>query len=199
MAIDIGVFLFKEILQMMEYPASPFTGVIINDLVMFFLIPTIFIILVIYMAVGRVVAGHPGLRLLVGLGSYLFIIFGGYFGVFARFAGPYFLFLIFGLGLIYFILEHFSRRGGYSSGGGFSGGSGGGGYEASSPFKQMTTHELQIMIRNAENAMKDSSTKDKGAVMQQLIMMESEARSRGLQIAREVEKVTDRFKVPSKR
>lgn len=139
---------------MMEYPGSPFTGIILNDLVMFFLIPTIFIILVIYMAVGRVVAGHPGLRLLVGLGAYLFIIFGGYFGVFARIAGPYFIFLIFVLGLLYFLLEHFSRRGGYSSGGGYSGG-GGGFQEQSRSGSKFSYAHLENMSWQELNVHKD--------------------------------------------
>ncbi|MBI5332015.1 MAG: hypothetical protein HZB65_00415 [Candidatus Aenigmarchaeota archaeon] len=110
MALDIGMVLFRDVLKMAEYPNYPFSGIILNDLVMFFLIPTIFIILILYMAVGRVVGAHPGLRLLVGLGAYLFIIFGGYYGTFARIAGPYFIFLIFILGLLYFILDHFHKK-----------------------------------------------------------------------------------------
>ncbi len=121
MATDIGSFLFKGILGMAEYPSSPFTGIILNDLVMFFLIPTVFIILIVYMLLARLVPiDNKGMRIMVGLSVYLFIVFGGYYPIFARLAGPYFIFLIFVLGLFYFILHHFKGSGGEYRAGGFS-------------------------------------------------------------------------------
>ncbi|HLD49143.1 MAG TPA: hypothetical protein VJB11_02165 [archaeon] len=107
---DIGYTLFVEILGMTQYPGQPFTGEITRDLIMFLLVPSIFIILVLYMTVGRVVAtAHIRIRILVGVGAYLFIIAGGYYPAFAYLAGPYFLFLIFILGILFFFVEHFTK------------------------------------------------------------------------------------------
>src|SRR3989338_11291886 len=106
--LDIGFTLFVEILGMTEYPGQPFTGNIVRDLIMFLLIPTIFIILVVYMMIGRLLPPRQHkLRLLVAVGAYLFIIAGGYYRTFALLAGPYFLFLIFVMGLLFFFFEHF--------------------------------------------------------------------------------------------
>ncbi|MBI2578696.1 MAG: hypothetical protein HYW26_03225 [Candidatus Aenigmarchaeota archaeon] len=110
---DIGGMLFRDILQFTEYPGSPFTGNIINDLIMFLIVPSIFIIVVIYITVGRLFPPEgifARLRLLLGIGMYLFIIAGGYYRNFALIAGPYFLFLIFIMGLLYFFIEHFTGR-----------------------------------------------------------------------------------------
>jgi len=111
---DIGYWIFVEFLRMSQYPGSPFTGEIIRDLVMFFFIPTVFIILIIYMLLGRMmpVKAYPKMRLLVGVAIYLFVIFGGYYSVFAYLAGPYFIFLIFIMGILYYFMEHFRRRSG---------------------------------------------------------------------------------------
>ncbi|MBI2172898.1 MAG: hypothetical protein HYT73_01660 [Candidatus Aenigmarchaeota archaeon] len=110
---DIGQVLFVDILKMSQYPGSPFTGNIFNDLVMFFFIPTVFIILVVYMMVARVLpADYKGLRFLLGIAAYLFIIVGGYYSLFAYLAGPYFLFLILFMGLLFYFTRHFQRTGG---------------------------------------------------------------------------------------
>ena len=116
---EIGQILFSEILKMQEYPGSPFTGNIFNDLVMFFFIPTVFIILVVYMMVARVLpVGYKGFRFLLGIAAYMFIIVGGYYSVFAYLAGPYFMFLIFVMGLLFYFTRHFQRTGGPGGGGG---------------------------------------------------------------------------------
>jgi hypothetical protein len=108
---DIGYMLFVEFLRMSQYPGAPFTGEIMRDIVMFFFIPTVFIIVVVYMLLGRVLAtAHTKLRLLFGIAIYAFIIFGGYYSVFAYLAGPYFIFLIFIMGILYYFIEHFRRR-----------------------------------------------------------------------------------------
>ncbi len=109
---DIGRTLFTELLGMRNYPGSPFSGSIINDLIMFLIIPTIFIIFVVYILLGRLAVQARGIRILLGIGIYLFIVAGGYYSVFATLSGPYFIFLIFILGLLYFIPSHFRVRGG---------------------------------------------------------------------------------------
>ena len=64
------------------------------------------------MMLGRLLhTAYTRLRLLVGITTYLFIIAGGYYQVFALIAGQYFVFLIFILGLLFFFLEHFKRGG----------------------------------------------------------------------------------------
>src|SRR3989344_4220407 len=109
---DIGQVLFVDILKMSQYPGSPFTGNIFNDLVMFFFIPTVFIILVVYMMVARVLpVQYTGLRFLLGIAAYLFIIVGGYYSLFAYLAGPYFMFLILFMGLLFYFTRHFQRTG----------------------------------------------------------------------------------------
>ena len=108
---DIGSILFRDILGFFEYPGSPFTSNIVTDLIMFFLVPTTFIILVIYMMVGRILPHEMHkLRILLGVTAYLFIVAGGYYRNFALIAGPYFIFLIFIMGLLYFFIEHFTGR-----------------------------------------------------------------------------------------
>lgn len=104
---DLGSILFVEILKIYQYPGSPFTGNIMNDLVMFFFIPMVFLIFFLYMLLGRIVAGVQWLRFLMGLALFLFMIVNGWFAFFALAAGPYFVFLIVVLGALYFIPAHF--------------------------------------------------------------------------------------------
>ncbi len=116
---EIGQILFIEILKMQEYPGAPFTGNIFNDLVMYFFIPTVFIILVVYMMVSRVLpTAYKGMRFLLGIAAYMFIIVGGYYSVFAYLAGPYFIFLIFIMGILFYFTRHFHPSGGQGGGGG---------------------------------------------------------------------------------
>ncbi len=109
---DIGRTLFVELLGARNYPGSPFSGNPVNDIILFFLVPTILIIMIIYMMVGRIFpSGYKSLRLLLGVGAYLFIIASGYFGFFMQLAGPTFIFFIFILGVLFFFLEFFTGRG----------------------------------------------------------------------------------------
>src|SRR3989344_7987099 len=121
---DVGEILFRDVLQLRDYPGGPFSGrTVTENLIMFFLVPTVFIILVVYMAVGRILPAPYGkLKLLLGVTTYLFIIAGGYYGAFALLAGPYFIFLIFIMGLLYFLLGHFGGGGGPGGGAGGPGG-----------------------------------------------------------------------------
>ncbi|MCX6815241.1 MAG: hypothetical protein NT120_00115 [Candidatus Aenigmarchaeota archaeon] len=117
MVEDIGYLIFTQLLGMTQYPGSPFTGNLFKDLVMFFIVPTIFIIIIVFSMTGRIVVNQR-LRLMLGVGAYLFIIAGGYYPAFALLAGPYFVFLIFIMGLVYFIVGHVTggtgaRPGGY--------------------------------------------------------------------------------------
>ena len=109
MVEDIGYIIFVQLLQMAQYPGSPFTGNLFRDLIMFLIVPTIFIILVIYSMTGRIVADRK-LRMMLGVGVYLFIIASGYYSAFALLSGPYFIFLIFIMGILYYFVEHFTGR-----------------------------------------------------------------------------------------
>lgn len=128
---DIGYTIFAQFLGMAEYPGSPFTGNLFRDLIMFLIVPTIFIILVIYTMTGRIIADSK-IRLMLGLGAFLFIVAGGYYRTFALLSGPYFIFLIFIMGLLYFLLGHF--RGPHGGGGGGAGG--GGRYQSHSSYPE---------------------------------------------------------------
>lgn len=122
---DIGELLFRSILKISQYPGSPFTGNPINDLVMFFLIPTIFLFLFLWIILERF-HFSPKLKLLFGLAMYLFVIFSGYFAFFALLVGPYLFIMIFIIGALFFIGWHFRRPAGggpYREGG--HGGKGG--------------------------------------------------------------------------
>ncbi|MBI2971381.1 MAG: hypothetical protein HYY37_03130 [Candidatus Aenigmarchaeota archaeon] len=105
-AQDVGEILFRNLLRMPQYPGPPFSGDIMQDIVMFFFIPTVFIILVVYTVAGRIV-DNTKLDLLLSIALYLFIIFGGYYSVFALLAGPYFFFLVIIMGLLLFLKSHF--------------------------------------------------------------------------------------------
>ncbi|MBI3190278.1 hypothetical protein HYZ41_01090 [archaeon] len=107
MVEEIGALIFSQLLGMAQYPGSPFTGNLFRDIIMFLIVPTIFIILVVYSMTGRIVT-DPKLRMMLGVGAYLFIVAGGYYSMFALLAGPYFLFLIIFMGIIYFAFGHFT-------------------------------------------------------------------------------------------
>jgi hypothetical protein len=110
--MDIGTFLFRDVLRMYDYPGAPFSGMIVNDIILYFFIPMVFVIFFIYMLLGRIVVGVIWLRLLMGLAIFLFMIVNGWFAMFAYMAGPYFVFLIIVLGALYFIPSHFRIGGG---------------------------------------------------------------------------------------
>jgi len=125
---DIGFILFVQIFGMTEYPGSPFSGNIVTDIVQFFFVPSVFIILFIYMTLGRLFAPeNRKMRLLVGLAIYLFIVVTpGLYRNFALLAGPYFLIFLIIIPAIYFIFSHFGVRrvaGAAPAGGGAGGGS----------------------------------------------------------------------------
>src|SRR3989344_9227637 len=116
MVADIGSLLFVDILGMTMYPGAPFTANIVRDVIQFLFIPSVFIILVLYILLGRLAAMGSKIRILIGVAAYLFIISAGYYKTFALLAGPYFIFLIFILGLLYFIPAHFGGGGAAHSG-----------------------------------------------------------------------------------
>jgi hypothetical protein len=112
---DIGYTIFAELLGMSQYPGSPFTGNITKDLILFLFVPSVFIILFIYRILGSLFSNLQGrMRLLVGTALYLFIVASGYYAAFALIAGPYFIVLIFILGVIYFVFGHFGVRRGHT-------------------------------------------------------------------------------------
>lgn len=118
---DIGYIIFVEVLRMTQYPGSPFTGEIIRDLIMFLFIPSVFIIFFVFFILNRLFGmEQTKFRLLFGIALYLFIVAGGYYPMFAYFAGPYFIFLLLIIGAIFFIPTHFywrrARAGGAASG-----------------------------------------------------------------------------------
>ena len=106
---DIGYTLFVQLLGMTQYPGSPFTGDIFRDLVLFLIVPHIFIIMVLYMMTGRVIPDRK-MRIMLGVGAYLFIIASGFYAAFALLAGPYFIFLIFILGILGYFAGHFKTH-----------------------------------------------------------------------------------------
>lgn len=101
---SIGEILFVGILQM---DPTVLTGNIINDLVMFFFLPTVIILIVVYIVSGHLLGRGSKLSFLLAVALYLFIIFGGFYPFFAGLAKSYFIFLIFILGALLFLGMHF--------------------------------------------------------------------------------------------
>ena len=126
--------------------------------VMFLIIPTIFIIVVITILVLRLGLPSQKLAVLMGIGFYLFIIFGGYYSMFALLAGPYFLFLLIIIGILAFFLGHFGvgRQGGpmhgRAVGGGMPGSAAGMGVAR---FETMSRNELRIEKDRVQVAIKN--------------------------------------------
>ena len=146
MAVDIGEMLFVNILQMNQYPGQPFTGNIFQDLILFLIVPTIFIIMIIYTMAGRMAADKK-IRIMLGVGAYLFIVASGYYAAFALLSGPYFIFLIFILGVVSFLAGHFKGGGpGYSSGGGYSNSSGSPSAQAEMWAEQHMPSKVKVLL-----------------------------------------------------
>ena len=107
---DIASILFRDILRFSQYPGSPFTGDILADMVNYFLFPTVFIILFIYIILGVLFTkAQAKFRILVGVTLYLVIIVNGWFSAFALF-GQFYIILLLLLGIFYFVLIHFGIR-----------------------------------------------------------------------------------------
>jgi hypothetical protein len=107
---DFMSVLFRDILRMTQYPGAPFSGDVLQDLVNFFLFPTVFLILFIYVIIGVLFTrAQPKFRLLVGITLYLVIIVNGWFSTFAL-LGQFYILLLIALGVVYFVLAHFGIR-----------------------------------------------------------------------------------------
>jgi len=115
---DIGTLLFRDILRV-TFTSS---GNPINDLVMYFFIPTVFMILFVVIITGKLpyLQNNSKMRLLFAIAVYLYIIFGGYFQFFVSLSGPVLMILIFFLGILWFIGGHFGGKKGMPGGGGGS-------------------------------------------------------------------------------
>lgn len=187
---DIGYTLFVQLLGMTQYPGSPFTGNIVNDIIMFFLVPSIFIIMIVYITVGRIfVSEHIRMRVMLGLGMYLFIIAGGYYPAFALLSGPYFLFLIFIMGILYFFVEHFVGRAPPQAGAGGGGGAGGhfqrmigasGMKRATNPFLEDRYKGIISTIATVEAGGKVDNAESLGKLHQEKVELEIEMFGRRL-------------------
>ena len=144
--IDIGELLFRDFLKMTEYPGAPFTGNIVNDLVMFFFVPTAFAILIIHLVAAKI-ADKPKLILLMDITLYMFIIFGGYFKIFAYIAQAYFLIVLMIWGLLAYLVSHvWIRRGTPPAGAAAAGGGGAHGMPGAAVASSMAAGEAGITI-----------------------------------------------------
>lgn len=202
---DIGEILFREILGMSSYPGSPFTGNIFQDLILFFFVPTVFLIIFVYVASAIVIAPENSkLRLLMGIAIYAFIIASRYFEGFAIFASQfYFIFVIF-LGIIYFLGRHFRRPGGGRmayEGGGHGGGRMGyeGGGHGGNATSQISDSELEHRILTLATEYEDLKRRnlDRSAqeVLTRLIPLRDELYSRNVPLSHRVNDVFKRIKI----
>jgi len=111
MPIDVMEYLFVEILKWPGY-VSYVTGNPIEDLVMLFFIPSALIIIFVWVVLNGlgILQDNKKMQLLFGIILFLFIVFSGYFGVFASLAKSYLIFIIFVYGILYFVFAHFRGR-----------------------------------------------------------------------------------------
>lgn len=107
-AFEFAQLFFGEFLRC-DWCLAHQTGNVMEDLVMLFLLPTIILILFVYVLLKdlKILSGSKVMKLLIGLAVYLFVIFGGYYSMFAELAKTYFIILIFILGILYFVVGHF--------------------------------------------------------------------------------------------
>ncbi|MBL7206755.1 MAG: hypothetical protein ISS36_04115 [Candidatus Aenigmarchaeota archaeon] len=90
----------------------------LNQMIFLVFFPTIFLLIFVYFMSGAVVNEHKGLRLLLGIGIYLFIIFNGWYHIALIISEFWFVALII-LGGIGIMVHRMSGGGrGYSSGAG---------------------------------------------------------------------------------
>ncbi|MFH1421060.1 MAG: hypothetical protein ABIG30_03830 [Candidatus Aenigmatarchaeota archaeon] len=109
MAFEITQLLFGDILRC-DWCLAHQTGNIMEDVVMLFLLPTIILILFVYVLLKDLkIIPNKMMRLLLGFAVYMFVIFGGYYNMFAELAKTYFVILIFVLGIMYFVVGHFIK------------------------------------------------------------------------------------------
>jgi len=117
MAIDIAATIFQDILGFTTYPGSPFTGNIFQDIILFFFVPTVFLIIFVYVASAIAVPPEQAkLKLLMSLALYAFILASRMFEAFAIFASQFYIPMLIIIGFFYFVTRHF-RRGGQARGG----------------------------------------------------------------------------------
>jgi len=107
---DIGSILFRDVLQVDVYPGSPFSGNIINDLVMYFFIPLALMIGFVWVIMDDLpfLRDSGRMKILFTLVFILFIVFSPYrlFSAFVQGAPVYIIFVIF-IGFFWFIGRHF--------------------------------------------------------------------------------------------
>lgn len=103
MAVEELIFEFFQI------PSSALTGVVVNDLINFILVPSIVLLVFLEFASSLFLRNMEGnFKHLVSLAFFLIMVTQGFYGPFAIFAGSYMiLFLIFALAL--FIVTRFLR------------------------------------------------------------------------------------------
>lgn len=137
----------------------------IGPLLYFFLFPTIFLIIFIYILSTSVLKGPAGaikgIKLLIALGVYIFIIINGWYSIMLPLAELWFILLPF-LGILYFIVRHFSGGGGPAGGMAAGGGRGLLGQIIERGKKEFTGERKRL------EDMVDLSLKEIGSVVEQL-------------------------------
>ena len=98
----------------------------IGPLFYFLLFPAVFTIVFIFILMGSVVGGglkeHAGLRILVGVTAFIFIIISGWYPIMLVLSEFWYIAAIILAGFWYFIGSHFGKSGGGGGGGGKGGG-----------------------------------------------------------------------------
>lgn len=110
--MEIDDILFRGILRISDYPAYPFTGNVISDLITFFVLPTILIFTIVYFGTESIIpklGAHKGFRILFSVVVYLYIITQGMFGIIARGIHFYLIFFLILAGIM-FLLSHIRTR-----------------------------------------------------------------------------------------
>ncbi len=138
-----------------------------------FFFPSLFILLFIYILTSRGILGlHKGIKLLVSVAVYAFIILNGWYDYFVR-ASEFWMFMLIILGVVYFFWARGGTRGGAVAQAGGQGGAPKGrsvfsslGSQLANRLKKSATHEIQDqerMINDYLKALKNLVTQYKKA------------------------------------
>ncbi len=178
----------------------------VGPLLYFFLFPTIFLIIFIYILSTSVLRGPTGtikgVRILIAAGVYIFIIINGWYSIVLPLAEIWFIILPL-LGILYFIVRHFTGGGG-GQGGGMSLVGGGivgklvrRGYEKGTGMEEADAKYIESQIAIIETAPKGAHGID--VISGRVIELLREFRDKtsaipGVPFASDYNKLLDRYK-----
>jgi len=139
-------YIFFDLLRI---DPSNLSGIFLNDVVNFLLLPTVVIVLLADMGAQAFVSDRPGLRHLLSVAFYLMIIANGFYGPLALFVSNYIIVFFIGIVIMFFIIKTFGF--GYMSRGykyGAAAGMSAAADQNARKDKEMKVHFIEAEINN---------------------------------------------------